>query len=160
MFEYFGWHTAERGVTRDVEDNVVALCRNLRGDILDTMVMRRDLLNQYLEAKGLVLFYCMLAEKLLTQKSQQFFMQRLSSCMKYVQDGEPVVVQPMTDEEDFPKPESIEDEDVIEGITPETWFQIEREGGEEKLRDLLNDYEKMMEERKKRVNNNVKNNKN
>lgn len=160
MFEYFGWHTAERGVTRDDEDNVVALCRNLRGDIFDTMVMRRDLLNQYLEAKGMVLFYCMLAEKRLTQEPQQFFMQRLSSCIKYVQDGEPVVVQPMTDEEDFPKPEPIEDEDVIEGISTETWLQIEREGGDEKLRDLLKDYEKMIEEKKKRVNDNVNNNKN
>ena len=79
--------------------------------------------------------------------------------MKYEQDGKPVVVQPMTDEEDFPKPEPIEDEDVIEGISSETWLQIEREGGDEKLRDLLHDYEKMIKKRKM-VNNNVNNNKN
>lgn len=150
MFEYFGWHTAERGVTRDEEGNVVSLCRNLQGDLLDTLVIRRDLLNQYLDAKGLVLFYCMLAEKRLKQEPQQYFMQRLSSCYKYVPDGEPIVVQPMTDEEDFPKPEyNDNNDDMIEGISPELWLQIEQEGGGEKLKYLLKDYEKMMEEREK-----------
>ena len=149
IFEYFGLHTAERGVTCDEAGNVVALCRNLKGDILDTLVMRRGMLNQYLEAKGLVLFYCMLAEKRLTQEPQQFYMQRLSSCLKYVVEGEPEVVQPMTDEEDFPKPEHAEDDDMIEGISPEMWLQIEQEGGGDKLRDLLKDYDKMIEERKK-----------
>lgn len=149
IFEYFGLHTAERGVTRDEANNVVALCRNLQGDILDTLVMRRDMLNQYLEAKELVLFYCMLAEKRLTQEPQQFFMQRLSCCMKYKPEGEPVIVQPMTDEEDFPKPEQVENDDMIDGISPETWLQIEQEGGGDKLRDLLKDYKKMKEEREK-----------
>ena len=149
IFEYFGLHTAERGVTRDEANNVVALCRNLQGDILDTLVMRRDMLNQYLEAKELVLFYCMLAEKRLTLEPQQFFMQRLSCCMRYKPEGEPVVVQPMTDEEDFPKPEQVENDDWIEGISPETWLQIEQEGGGDKLRDLLKDYKKMKEERGK-----------
>lgn len=150
MFDYFGLHTAERGVTRDEAGNVVALCRDLQGDVLDTLVMRRDILNQYLEAKGLVLFYCMLAEKRLTQEPQQFFMQRLSCCLKYVSDGEPEVVQPMTDEEDFPKPEPVNDGDIIEGISPETWLQIENEGGRDALLDLFKDYDKMIEERKKR----------
>ena len=128
----------------------MALCRNLQGDLLDTLVIRRDLLNQYLDAKGLVLFYCMLAEKRLKQEPQQYFMQRLSSCYKYVPDGEPIVVQPMTDEEDFPKPEyNDNNDDMIEGISPELWLQIEQEGGGEKLKDLLKDYEKMMEEREK-----------
>lgn len=104
MFDYFNLHTAERGVTRDENDNVVALCRNLQNDSLDTMVMRRDLLNKYLEARELTLFYCMLGEKRLTMEPQQFFIQRLSCCLKYVPDGEPIVVQPMTDERDFPQP--------------------------------------------------------
>lgn len=148
MVEHYGWHTAERGVTRDDEGNVVALCRNLQGDILDTLVIRRELLNQYLEEKDMVLFYCMLGEKKLKQEPQQFFMQRLSCCYKYVSEGEPIVVQPMTDEEDFAKPELATD-DMIEGIAPEIWLQIEQEGKGDALRDLLKDYEKMMEDRKK-----------
>ena len=70
--------------------------------------------------------------------------------MKYVSDGEPEVVQPMTDEEDFPKPEPVNDGDIIEGISPETWLQIENEGGRDALLDLFKDYDKMIEERKKR----------
>lgn len=150
MFEYFGLHTAERGVTRDKDGNVVALCRNIEGDILDTMVMRRDMLNQYLTDKGLVLFYCMLAEKRLKQEPQQFFMQRLSSCLRYELKGAPKVIQPMTDEEDFPEPEPLEEEETIEGISPEMWLQIDKEGGRASLLDLLKDYDKEVEERKKR----------
>ena len=38
---------------------------------------------------------------------------------------------------------------MIEGIAPEIWLQIEQEGKGDALRDLLKDYEKMMEDRKK-----------
>ena len=149
MFEYLGLYTAERGVTRDMEGNVVAMCRKLQGDILDTMVMKRNILNQYLKAKGLVLFYCMLAEKRLTREPQQFFMQRLSCCLRYELDAEPIVVQPMTDENDFPVPERAEDGDMIEGVSPEMWLQIEQEGGVEKLRNLVKEYDENLNKRKK-----------
>jgi len=146
IFEFFNLHTAERGVTRDENGNVVALCRNLQNDPLDTLVMRRDLLNQYLAAKGWVLFYCMLAEKRLTQEPQQFFMQRLSCCMRYVPVGDPVIVQPMTDERDFPQPDPEEDRDSIEGIDPAMWLRIKQEGKSEALLKLLKDYDKMIED--------------
>lgn len=149
MFDYFGLHTAERGVTRDDNNNVVALCRNLQNDTLDTMVMRRDMLNQYLEAKNLELFYCMLAEKRLTQDPEQFFIQRLSCCLKYVPDDEPLVVQAMKDERDFPQPESAEEDTTFEGISPEMWLQIKQEGKSEALLDLLKDYDRIKEEREK-----------
>jgi len=125
MFDYFNLHTAERGVTRDENDNVVALCRNLQNDSLDTMVMRRDLLNKYLEARELTMFYCMLGEKRLTMEPQQFFIQRLSCCLKYVPDGEPIVVQPMTDERDFPQPPKKEEDEGVEGISLESWLDDE-----------------------------------
>jgi len=152
MFEYLDLHTAERGVTRDGCDNVVALCRNIEGDILDTMVMKRDLLNQYLDARGLTLFYCMLAEKRLYQGPQQFSMQRLSSCLKYVPDGEPEVIQPMKDERDFPKQESIEygDEELLNDLSPEILEQIDKEGGKEAIMNFFKDYDEMILKRKEK----------
>lgn len=58
-------------------------------------------------------------------------------------------MRPMSDEDDFPKPEPTSVDDVIGGISPELWLQIEQEGGGEKLKDLLKDYKKMMEDREK-----------
>lgn len=134
MFEFFELHTAERGVTRDSNGDVVALCRNIQGDMLDTLVMKRELLNQYLEAKNMTLFYCMLAEKRLTQEPQQFFMQRLSCCMKYVNESDPVYIQPMTDERDFPQP-SEEEDDIMESQSLMDWLRIEQEGDGESIVD-------------------------
>lgn len=120
MFEYLNLHTAERGVTRDENENVVALNRNLQNDILDTMVMRRDLLDKYLEAREYVLFYCMLAEKTLSKELLPFFTQRFSCCMKYVPHGSPIVVQPMTDEKVFfSHNESQDNEMAIDGTDSE-----------------------------------------
>lgn len=144
MFEHFDLHTAERGVTRDSDGNVVALCRNIQDDIFDTLVIKRELLNQYLETKGLTLFYCMLAEKRLKLEPNQFFMQCLSCCMKYVQDDVPSVVQSMKDERDFPKPEVEEDDDeFIEGLSPELLKMIKKEGGREVILELFKDYDEM-----------------
>ena len=151
MFKFFGLHTAERGITRDGDDNVVALCRNIQGDILDTMVMKRDLLNRYLEEKGMTLFYCMPADKSLTQDPQQYFRQRFSCCLRYTPYGEPIVVQPMTDERDFSDPEPKADEvATIDGVSQEDWSAIIKEGGEPALIDFINDYVEMLIEREKK----------
>ena len=101
MFEYFDLHTAERGVTRNAQGDIVALERDIPGDTLDTLVMKRSMLNDYLEARHYTLFYCMLAQKQLIREPQTFNIQRLSCCMKYNPQGNPIVVQPMKDERDF-----------------------------------------------------------
>lgn len=106
MFTLYNLHTAERGVTRDQNNDIVALNRNITGDILDTLVIRKDLLDAYLKAKGLTLYYCNLGEKQLYAGSQLVSMQRLSGCLKYVPEGELCMIQEMTDERDFPKPET------------------------------------------------------
>ena len=157
MFINLGLHTAERGVVLNEDGQIVALFRHLQDDILETLVMRRDQLNQYLEAKGYVLFYCMLAEKRLTLEQKNFSMQRLSSCYKYSLNGDPQVVQPMTDEEDFPKSEPVMTDDDYEGISPELWLRIEKEGGRELLQDLLKDYDTMKEKRGEKDENGEKN---
>ena len=118
--------------------------------MLDTLVMKRSILNEYLEAKHLSLFYCMLAEKQLTREPQMFNIQRLSCCMKYAPEGEPIVVQPMKDERDFVAPERrIEDVEVpIAGISPELWLRAEEDGNADKILQLLSKYDDMIKEKR------------
>lgn len=140
MYAFHNLYTAERGITRNQDNNIVALNRNIVGDILDTLVIRRDILDKYLKAKGLTLFYCNLGEKQFHLGSQQVFMQRSSGCLKYVQEKEPIVIQKMTDERDFPKLEEKEIEELpIEGISLDQWNQIKVSGKKDELLQFLYD---------------------
>lgn len=63
MMEMFGWHTAERGIIRDTHSNIVAINRNIPGDPLQALLVLRSKLDEYMEAKGLVLFWSLVGEK-------------------------------------------------------------------------------------------------
>ena len=134
-------HTAERGIIRDNNDRIVALNRDIAGDILHSFVIHRDLLDEYLKAKNLTLFYCNLGEKQLYSESQLVFTQRFSGCLKYQLEGELTVIQKMTDERDFPKPEEKEAEDSpVEGISNEQWTQIKSYGKKDEILNFLRDF--------------------
>lgn len=63
MMDMFGWHTAERGIIRDTHSNIVAINRNIPGDPLQALLVLRSKLDEYMEAKGLVLFWSLVGEK-------------------------------------------------------------------------------------------------
>ena len=63
MMEMFGWHTAERGIIRDTHSKIVAINRNIPGDPLQALLVLRSKLDEYMEAKGLVLFWSLVGEK-------------------------------------------------------------------------------------------------
>lgn len=63
MMEMFGWHTAERGIIRDTHGKIVAINRNIPGDPLRALLVLRSKLDEYMEAKGLVLFWSLVGEK-------------------------------------------------------------------------------------------------
>ncbi|WP_277638475.1 serine protease [Bacteroides graminisolvens] len=145
MYAFHKLYTAERGITRNQEGVIVALNRNIDGDILDTLVFRRDFLDKYLEAKKLTLFYCNPGEKQLYSGSQLVAMQRLSGCLKYVPGGESIVIQKMTDERDFPKPaEKKLEESPIEGVPLDMWNQIEVSSKKDEILRFFHDL-KLME---------------
>ena len=77
-------------------------------------------------------------------------MQRLSCCMRYVLESEPIVIQQMKDERDFPKTESVEqnNNEILEGISPEIWQQIKQEGRKESILNLFKDYDEISSKRK------------
>lgn len=140
MYDFHKLYTAERGITRDQNDNVVALNRNIVGDILDTLVIGRDLLDEYLKAKNITLFYCTLGEKQLHSGSQLVLMQRLSGCLKYVPEVGPSVIQKLTDERDFPKLKEKElKTSPVKEIPIEQWTQIEASGKTDEILQFFRD---------------------
>ena len=63
MMEMFGWHTAERGIIRDTHSKIVAINRNIPGDPLQALLVLRSKLDEYMEAKGLMLFWSLVGQK-------------------------------------------------------------------------------------------------
>ncbi|MDO4186745.1 MAG: serine protease [Bacteroidales bacterium] len=63
MMEMFRWHTAERGIIRDAQRNIVAINREMPGEPLHALLVLRSKLDEYLEAKNKVLFWCLVGEK-------------------------------------------------------------------------------------------------
>ena len=63
MMEMFGWHTAERGVIRDAQGEIVAINRNIPGDPLNALLVLRSKLDEYLNTKDMVLFWSLVGEK-------------------------------------------------------------------------------------------------
>ena len=63
MMDMFGWHTAERGIIRDAQGNIVAINREMPEEPLHALLVLRSKLDAYLEAKNKVLFWCLVGEK-------------------------------------------------------------------------------------------------
>ena len=102
FYEMFGLHNAERGVVRDNKGNTIAIHRDVPGDALDGLVVRRDYLNQFLSKKNLVLFYCNLAEKQVWKDLTLINVARYSSCSEYQEVGDIKILQPITNIKGFP----------------------------------------------------------
>ena len=97
MMEMFRWHTAERGVIRDSQGNVVAINREIPGEALHGLMVLRSKLDAYLEAKNKVLFWCLVGEKQLG-KAPHAIIERLSGAAVYRTGEEIDMVQPLRKE--------------------------------------------------------------
>lgn len=63
IMEMFNWHTAERGIIRDAEGGIVAINREIPDEPLHALLVRRDKLDAYLQARDFVLFWSLVGEK-------------------------------------------------------------------------------------------------
>lgn len=125
LMTFMNGYTAERGIIRHNETkDILAIYRRIRRDAMNALVIRRDILNRFLQEYNYVLFYCQLAEKRMAGDHDEFHMKRYSSCYEYNPTASPVAVQPMTEESSFEQPEfEIEEENddmfriLLEGIT-------------------------------------------
>ena len=97
MMELFGWHTAERGVIRDAQENIVAINREIPGEPLHALLVLRSKLDAYLEAKNKVLFWCLIGEKQLGN-APYANIERLTGAAAYRIGEEIDVMQPLRNE--------------------------------------------------------------
>lgn len=124
MYELFGLRNAERGVIRNQDGEIVAINRNIPGDALHGLVIKRDLLNQFLDNEHFELFYCNLGEKQI-QTDNELKIQQLTGCLLYTKNNEPLEIQKMTDEKDLPSKSSSEKGNPNIGIDISEWLDMD-----------------------------------
>ena len=106
MMEMFGWHTAERGIIRDTHSKIVAINRNIPGDPLQALLVLRSKLDEYMEAKGLVLFWSLVGEKQYGNHPHALIA-RLTGAVAYRTGEEIDEMQPLRNEPPAPPRERV-----------------------------------------------------
>lgn len=106
MMEMFSWHTAERGVIRDAHGKIVAINRNIPGDPLRALLVLRSKLDEYMEDKGLVLFWSLVGEKQ-SGNHPHALIARLTGAAAYRTGEEIDEMQPLRNEPPAPPRESV-----------------------------------------------------
>lgn len=108
MMAAMGWHTAERGVIKDRNNNVVAINRSMPGEPMRALVVRKELLDEYLKKKGLVLFWPLIGEKRYGKDITTSVIERLTGAASYSCSDGIIVMQPLRKEPPPPPPEKKE----------------------------------------------------
>lgn len=98
MMVTMGWHTAERGVIKDKENRVVAINRSMPDEPMRALVVRKELLDEYLKQKGYVLFWPMLGEKRYGKDISSSVIERLTGAAAYSYKEGVCVMQPFRKE--------------------------------------------------------------
>lgn len=106
MMEMFGWHTAERGVIRNAHGKIVAINRNIPGDPLRALLVLRSKLDEYMEDKGLVLFWSLVGEKQ-SGNHPHALIARLTGAAAYRTGEEIDEMQPLRNEPPAPPRERV-----------------------------------------------------
>lgn len=146
MMEMFGWHTAERGIIRDTHGKIVAINRNIPGDPLRALLVLRSKLDEYMEAKGLVLFWSLVGEKQYGNHPHTLIA-RLTGAAAYRAGEEIDEMQPLRNEPPASPRERVKlEKEDFPSISEELLNQI-NEMEENELMKMMN--ERVLKERKK-----------
>lgn len=84
-----------RGIIRREEDNTIAAINCPKENGLSGLFVRKDILDEYLERNGYVLFYYIVGEKQLQEESPHSIMKDMSAAYKYELDGTVTEIQHM-----------------------------------------------------------------
>ena len=106
MMEVLRWHTAERGIIRDVDGKIVAINRNIPDDPLRALLVLRNKLDEYMEDKGLVLFWSLVGEKQYGNHPHALIV-RLTGAAAYRVGKEIDRIQPLRNEPPAPSRERV-----------------------------------------------------
>ena len=95
MMEQMKMYCSEiRGVIKTTNGSVAALNTG-HGNCINGLFVRRDILNEYLERNGYVMFYYVLGEKVLRIGEMKSYMKDLSASYRYQPNHEAAIIQPM-----------------------------------------------------------------
>lgn len=104
MMEMFDWHTAERGIIRDAQGEIMAINREIPDEPLNALLVLRSKLDEFLTSKKYVLFWSLIGEKQYGNHPNAL-LQRLTGAAAYKPDEGLDIMQPMRKEPPPPKRE-------------------------------------------------------
>ena len=146
MMDMFGWNTAERGIIRDAQGNIVAINREMPEEPLHALLVLRSKLDAYLEAKNKVLFWCLVGEKQYDNHPHTLIA-RLTGAAAYMTGEEIDEMQPLRNEPPATPRERVKlEKEDFPSISEELLNQI-NEMEENELMKMMN--ERVLKERKK-----------
>lgn len=106
MMEKFNWHTAERGIIRDQQGEIVAINREIPDEPLHALLVLRDKLDEFLNADNVVLFWSLIGEKQLGNHPNTLI-SRLTGAAAYLAGDGIDIMQPFRKEPPPPKRERV-----------------------------------------------------
>ena len=93
--EQMGLYCSEcRGIVK-AEDGSIAAINVEKGNGINGLFVRRDILNEYLKQNGYVMFYYVLGEKWLRKNEHEATIKDLSAAYQYNPEGDIKTIQPM-----------------------------------------------------------------
>lgn len=107
MMETMHWHTAERGIIRNVQGDIMAINREIPGEALHALLVRREQLDMYMHEKKLLLFWSLIGEKQYGVHIPNFSIARLTGAAAYIPGQGVDMMQPLRNEPQPPKREHV-----------------------------------------------------
>lgn len=98
MMKTMNWHTAERGVIRDSQHQIVAINRCIHGDPMRALVIKKSEIDKYLKITNQMLFYALLGEVTIVDGFNTIHIDRLTGAAKYDYKNGVSIVQPLRKE--------------------------------------------------------------
>ena len=98
MMKTMNWHTAERGVIRDSQHQIVAINRCIHGDPMRALVIKKSEIDKYLNKTNQMLFYALLGEVTIVDGFNTIHIDRLTGAAKYDYKNGVSIIQPLQKE--------------------------------------------------------------
>jgi hypothetical protein len=141
-------------VKSEADDSVVALNTG-HGNCINGLFIRRDILNDYLQKMGYVMFYYVLGEKVLRIGEMNAIFQDLSGAYRYREESDIEVVQELrVEDREEPKPikanpkraAELRNKNEAEGLTTREMIELTTiEKAIEERNKRAEDYKKLLE---------------
>lgn len=120
IMEQMGLYCSEvRGVVKSEDDDTMIALNTGHGNCINGLFIRRDILNNFLNTNGYVMFYYVLGEKFLKLGEMNSVIKELSAAYMYDETENMVEVQKMRviDRANFKEPEDISQEEDDDNLT-------------------------------------------